>query len=92
MEGNAQENKINVEESKRKLIAMTPTATELWNDKGFIEKRMEEQHDYIVLLSSEQRSDRCTRSKERYDELVEAADFQYKRFRKKLKELHSALV
>lgn len=71
---------------------MTPTAIELWNDKRFIEKRIEEQYVYAALLLSEQMSDRCIRTRERYDELTRVAQIILERFQNRLKELNSALA
>lgn len=70
-------------------LTWTPTAIELWNDKKFIEKRIEEQYFYAATLTSEQLSDRCTRSPERFDELIKAAQVVLERFQDRLKELNS---
>lgn len=67
---------------------MTPTAIELWNDNKFIEKRIDEQGDYIFLLSSEQFSDRCTRPYERYRELMDCAKVIQFKLEERLQELN----
>lgn len=49
------------------IFEWTPTAIELWNDKAFLEKRYEEQMQYLKELRKREIS------KKRFDELRESA-------------------
>lgn len=61
---------------------MTPTAIELWNDKKFLEKRIDEQWDYLTkLMFNNELSDR------RKTELYWSAHSVVQRFKKRLEEI-----
>ncbi len=66
---------------------MSETALELWNNIEFLDKRTDEQHEYIVGVIEKQK--RGEIGEERSRELIECADFIYKKFRQRIKELRS---
>lgn len=76
---------IEVKAEKTKFMTWTPTAIELWNDKKFIEKRIEEQQSYIQLLTVRRMVGEL--SLERFTELVKFAQLIWRKFEQRLIEL-----
>ena len=66
---------------------MTKTALELWNDKGFIQKRIKEQKEYIRKRFPNVEAFLYADKEER--EYVRVAEFQLQKFEKRLRELNS---
>lgn len=73
---------------KQEFSHITPTAIELWNDKKFIERRIDEQWFYLADLCMRYDSGYGSLSKNRADELGESARFLYRKFENRLKELN----